>query len=142
MFDIDLQTEVDRKAIAALEQVIDDVESGAITPESGRRMLAILQTAFNGVTSDREFIDMLTDTDSMFASFPKLTDASFIAYYKSEDANCSPEYVVRYRNCRLTISRGGRTVKEENYELPSECYRAVLKAHRHFKSKGLYNLCR
>ena len=138
MFEIDLQTEVDRKAYAALERVIDEVESGVLAPNIARRVLAVLQTAFSGIVEDnKDFNALLTDTDALFSNYPKLTDNAFLAYYKKHSD--IPEYVIRYDDCSLKISSKGRLVKQKTYELPQECYAAVKEAHNVFIKKGLLN---
>lgn len=141
MYELDLQTEVDRKSLSALEQVIDSVESGAITPRVGRVILNVLQTAFNGITSDREFLHMLNQADDMFANeFPKVTERNYITYHKTDDPVSAPEFVVQYKDCRMVVSRKGKTIKDKTFELPSECYRAVSEVHNAFIEKGLFNL--
>ena len=137
---LDLQTEVDRKAFAALEDIINLVESGTVTPSNGRQMLAVLQTAFNGVTSDKQFIELLTEADENLTRFPTTIFEPLIRYFKTEDELETPEYIVRYKDCRLVICRHGRVVKRQDFELPSECYKAVLKTHKFMTSKGLHNL--
>lgn len=141
MFELDLQTEVDRKSILALEQVIDSVESGAISPQTGKVFLNVLQTAFNGVTSDDEFFQLLMQADEMFShDFPKVTERTYLTYRLTNDESTPPVYVVQYKDCKMTIIHKGKVIKDKTFELPSECYKAVLMTHNAFIKKGLHNV--
>ena len=139
MFEVSLQDEVDRKALSSLEQLIDNVDSGVITPEDGRKTLGIIQTAFNGIVSDRDFLHLITEADEHFTSLPKLTISKTLAYFK--DKKSTPAYIIRYNNETMIISSKGRVINKKPYETPYECYSAVLKAHNLFIKKGLINLC-
>lgn len=62
MTEIDLQTEVDRKALDAILQAAELIEEGELTRPLADRLLNILQTAFNGITSKEvDTLGMLTE---------------------------------------------------------------------------------
>lgn len=127
--EIELQDEIDRKALEALDLVNNLIADTGISREHLNEMLHILQTSFNGIVSRHiEYGSLLTEASEIMKA--RLDwDLKYRRVYRHETHGL------------FCVSVSGSTLKmagvnnktpydyEKTYSLPSEAFRRADKAH-------------
>ncbi|GAL23002.1 hypothetical protein JCM19235_1303 [Vibrio maritimus] len=130
------QDELDRKAYTAIEELMDHVESGALSPSSARLSLSLIQTAMSGLVSDdKEYLAMLTSADEVLEAMPTPT-LRVDHVYKRDGAE---PYLLRLTDCHLVAYKGTKKHSERHYELPSQAFKHLLALHRQLIKLGYTN---
>lgn len=108
-----LQEEVNRKAYEAVSELVGVVESGGLSPAQADKMLSLLQTAFNGIVTDGDFCDILTDISRNLGTFIPLKHTLKVTL--KNDSN--QEMKLCIDGCFVRVGSSGKT-----FDTPREAY--------------------
>lgn len=114
-----LQEEVNRKAYAAVAELATAVSTGVFAPAQADYVLQILQTAFNGIVTDGEFCDTITEFSANLKTFIPLKQSLKISLIKETKADVA----IEISGCRLCVGNQRR-----DYDTPYEAYAAACAA--------------
>ena len=99
---IDLQDEIDRKALETLELVLDLISEGGLTRAQADALLHAVQTGFGGVTSSSADINSLLTEASLFVAGSPDWQCVYARHYRCRDGHL---YRMTISNCTLKFSR-------------------------------------
>lgn len=122
-----LQEEVDRKSIEAISNLVSLVEGGLITPSQCDLFLNILQTAFNGIVSDSDICQVMTDISLNLGSFIPLKQSLKISLKKDDIEPVTIEIT------DSVVTVGDRKIA---HETPFEAFNAMKKIVSLLLDKG------
>jgi hypothetical protein len=122
-----LQEEVNRKAYGAIAELAVCVDTGVLAPVQADRVLQILQTAFNGVVTDGDFCETITEFAYNLRNFIPLKPSLKIALKKEPYSSV----FIEINGCGLSVDNVVRT-----FDTPAESYNAAQKVINKLMSAG------
>lgn len=114
-----LQEEVNRKAYAAVAELANSVSTGVFAPAQADCVLQILQTAFNGIVTDGDFCEVISEFSASLKTIIPLKQHLKVTLSKESKADVQ----VEISGCALRVANMRRT-----YDTPYEAYESACAA--------------